>query len=115
MTKKTIKASLGEHGLHNYLGEVVSFERDKISLDGILRFGDVRDKGIVDDRFRRDRNEVYYVVGPTRWSSTPKGISQIATKSRQYEAWNILLRDNDIITVLEYSKWRWRTYKVKNL
>ena len=111
---KKIKELITERGLNNYLGEIVGFDRGGIGLDGMLLFGDVRDKSIVDDHFRKDRNNVYYVVGPTRYCSVPKGISTIGTKSRRYEAWNIIFKNDDIITVPQ-PKFRSKSYKVKLL
>lgn len=74
-------------------------------LTGILLFGDVRDQGIVADYYRKDRNELYYVAGPTRRGpiapGTERGISRIGVRSRQYDAWNIPLKDGDFITVFQ--------------
>lgn len=88
-----------KRGLRNYCGEIVSFHRGDFSLEGKLLFGDIRDKGIVEDHYRKDKDDVFYVVGPTKDSLTHRGISKIGTRSRQYDAWNVPLKTGDIINI----------------
>lgn len=91
-----MKRKITKKGLEKYLGDIVEVKRDNLLFVGVLRFGDLRDKGIVNDLYRSDRNETLYVN-----TDAFKGISSIGIESRdeRYGGYNVPLNSNDIITV----------------
>lgn len=94
---------IGNRGLGNNVGKVVVLTRGSKTMEGLLMFGDIRDKGIVADYSLPKKNEIPYLFAANlRWVGRhllPSGMCHVGTKSRQYEGWNVSFKTGDLLTL----------------